>query len=112
MKSGDTERNWKIHKFLQPRAPGEKSGLFCFRGRKGLPGGGAVLAAGKAGQESQRPKTQAFAQVGAGAPHNFWGIGAKVTCTNPEKGATVRTAKNQGWFWIILKISLSGGKQL
>ena len=40
--------------------------------------------------------------IGAGAPHNFWEIGAKATCTNPEKGATVRTAKNQGWFWIIL----------
>ena len=37
---------------------------------------------------------------------------AEGTCTNPEKGATVRTVKNQGWFWIILKISLSGGKQL
>ena len=49
-------------------------------------------------------------RIGAGAPHNFWEIGAKATCTNPEKGATVRTAKNQGWFWIILKISLSGGK--
>ena len=35
--------------------------------------------------------------IGAGAPHNFWEIGAKATCTNPEKGATVRTAKNQGW---------------
>lgn len=27
--------------------------------------------------------------IGAGAPHNFWEIGAKATCTNPEKGATV-----------------------
>ena len=36
--------------------------------------------------------------IGAGAPHNFWEIGAKATCTNPEKGATtVRIAKNQGW---------------
>lgn len=28
-------------------------------------------------------------RIGAGAPHNFWEIGAKATCTNPEKGATV-----------------------
>ena len=50
-------------------------------------------------------------QIGAGAPWDFWQIGAKAACTNPSKKDTVKTVKVQEWIWTALNNLILGGKR-